>query len=198
MCAAFEWTLAAATPNGRSLAEVIPLSSKVSWETDFKKHALEIPQTGNLWILLHFLSGKFFDFGSQEMMKCPTTTDNFKRPGKIYLQVNTLLARKGCRKLQDIFFEFRHYFFPSTISALAATNKVAAPERNFTIHKVFFVPSTSGQTNTSAEINLINKPECQKITSCYFKVITTLINMLIVWSGPRWLEEKKFMGGYSK
>ena len=109
------------------------------------------------------------------MMKCPTTTDNFKRPGKIYLQVNTLLARKGCRKLQDIFFEFRHYFFPSTISALAATNKVAAPERNFTIHKVFFVPSTGGQTNTSAEINLVNKPECQKNYQ--------LLNCPQCWSG---------------
>ena len=32
VCAAFEWTLAAATPNGRSLAEVIPLSSKVRAE----------------------------------------------------------------------------------------------------------------------------------------------------------------------
>ena len=82
------------------------------------------------------------------------------------------------------FFLNSDTIFPP-LTAPAATNKVAAPERNFTIHKVFFVPSTGGQTNTSAEINLVNKPECQKITSCYFKVITTLINMLIVWSGPR-------------
>ena len=122
--------------------------------------------------------------GTQEMVKGPAT-DNFRRPGEIYLQVNTLLVRKGCREVARFFFRIQTLFFPSTISALASTNKVAAPERNFTIHKVFFVPSTSGQTNTSAEINLINKPECQKITSCYFKVITTLINMLIVWSGPR-------------
>ena len=132
------------------------------------------------------------------MVKGPAT-DNFRRPGEIYLQVNTLLVRKGCWEVaRYFFFEFRHYFFPSTISALAATNKVAAPERNFTIHKVFFVPSTGGQTNTSAEINLINKPECQKNISCYFKVIT-LINMLIVWSGPGWSEENKiYEGGYSK
>ena len=36
--------------------------------------------------------------GTQEMVKGPAT-DNFRRPGEIYLQVNTLLARKGCRKL---------------------------------------------------------------------------------------------------
>ena len=63
--------------------------------------------------------------------------------------------------MQDNFFSNSDTIFPP-LSAPTATNKVAAPERNFTIHKVFFVPSTGGQTNTSAEINLINKPECQK------------------------------------
>ena len=56
VCAAFEWTLAAATPNGRSLAEVIPLSSKVRAEKlILKKTALEFSQTGNLFGFCYIL-----------------------------------------------------------------------------------------------------------------------------------------------
>ena len=41
--------------------------------------------------------------GTQEMVKGPAT-DNFRRPGEIYLQVNTLLVRKGFREVARFFF----------------------------------------------------------------------------------------------